>query len=101
MNSSQIVHRGSTYESVYGRMPGVGERWSEIKAGRLAAVLVRECGTPIRQNGSHRIFRRVDGTGTFTFAVHDRKTIPGSLELRILTRDAGMTDEQARKAVRG
>lgn len=79
----------------------MGERWPEIKAGRLAAVLVRECGPPIRQNGSHRIFRRVDGTGTFTFAVHDRRTIPGSLARRILTRDAGMTDEQAREAVRG
>ncbi len=79
----------------------MGERWPEIKAGRLAAVLVRECGPPIRQNGSHRVFRSVDGQSTFTFAIHDRKTVPGSLARRILVMDARLTIEQARKAVRG
>ncbi len=79
----------------------MGERWPEIKAGRLAAVLVRECGPPVRRNGSHRIFRSVDGLRTFTFSFHDRKTVPGSLARRILVVDAGLITEQARKAVRG
>jgi predicted RNA binding protein YcfA (HicA-like mRNA interferase family) len=50
-----------------------------MRAARLAALLEKLCGQPVRQKGSHRQCARPDGIGTFTFAFHDRETCKGAL----------------------
>ncbi len=78
----------------------MGERWPSVQASRLAAVLEKVCGPPLRQRGSHRQFARPDGGGTFTFAFHDRETIPGGKVRRILVVDVGLSIERAREVIR-
>lgn len=77
----------------------VGEQWPPMRADRLAALLERLCGRPVRQKGSHRQFAKPDGTGTFTFAFSGQKTIPGGQVRRILIENAGLSSEQAREAL--
>lgn len=69
-----------------------------MKAKRLLAVLERE---PLnyrvsRQSGSHR---RMDAPGRppLTFAFHDKATIPSGLVRKVLVRDAGLAEDEARK----
>jgi predicted RNA binding protein YcfA (HicA-like mRNA interferase family) len=69
-----------------------------MKAKRLLAVLERE---PLkyevaRQSGSHRRMRSPDHP-PLTFAFHDGATIPGGLVRKILVRDVGLDEEEARK----
>lgn len=69
-----------------------------IKAKRLLAVLEKE---PLnyevaRQSGSHRRMRS-PGHPPLTFAFHDGATIPGGLVRKILVRDVGLDEEEARK----
>lgn len=71
-----------------------------MRAARLAALLEKLCGQPVRQKGSHRQFTRPDGGGTFTFAFHDRETIPGGQVRRILMVDVGLSVKQAREVIR-
>lgn len=71
-----------------------------MRAARLAALLEKLCGQPVRQKGSHRQFARPDGVGTFTFAFHDRETIPGGQVRRILIVDVGLSIERAREVIR-
>ncbi len=78
----------------------MGERWPSMRAARLAALLEKLCGQPVRQKGSHRQFARPDGVGTFTFVFHDRETIPGGQVRRILVVDVGLSIERAREVIR-
>ncbi len=78
----------------------MGERWPSMQASRVAAVLEKVCGRPLRQGGSHRQFARPDGGGTFTVAFHDRETIPGGKVRRILLVDVGLSIEHAREMIR-
>jgi predicted RNA binding protein YcfA (HicA-like mRNA interferase family) len=77
-----------------------GKPFPSLKAKRLLAVLQRK---PLnykvaRQKGSHR---RLEAPGrpsfTFTFAFHDKATINPSLVRKILTRDIGLAEDEARK----
>jgi predicted RNA binding protein YcfA (HicA-like mRNA interferase family) len=69
-----------------------------MKAKRLLAILERK---PLsyrvaRQTGSHR---RIEASGLppLTFAFHDNATIPSGLVRKILVRDVGLAEDEARK----
>lgn len=69
-----------------------------MKARRLLALLQREpLGyRVVRQSGSHRRLESPNHP-PLTFAFHDGATLPGGLVRKILTKDVGLADEQARK----
>ncbi|HWI94630.1 MAG TPA: type II toxin-antitoxin system HicA family toxin [Solirubrobacterales bacterium] len=69
-----------------------------MKAKRLLAVLERE---PLnyrvsRQSGSHRRME-APGRPPLTFAFHDRATVPSGLVRKVLVRDVGLAEDEARK----
>lgn len=69
-----------------------------MKAKRLLAVLERE---PLnyrvsRQSGSHRRME-APGRPPLTFAFHDKATIPSGLVRKVLVRDVGLAEDEARK----
>lgn len=75
-----------------------GERFPSLKAKQLLAMLQRE---PLsykvtRQSGSHRRLE-APGRPSFTFAFHDGATIKSSLVRKILTKDIGLAEAEARK----
>jgi predicted RNA binding protein YcfA (HicA-like mRNA interferase family) len=65
---------------------------------RLLAILTREpLGYRIvRQVGSHRRLE-AEGWPALTFAFHERATIPPGLVRKILVRDVGLSEEEARR----
>lgn len=69
-----------------------------MKAKRLLAILERKpLGyRVVRRSGSHR---RMEAPGwpPFTFAFHDKATIPASLVRTILTKKIGLAEDEARK----
>ncbi len=69
-----------------------------MKARRLLAVLERQpLGYEVvRQSGSHRRMQSSDHP-PLTFAFHDGATIPAGLVRKILVRDIGLDEEEARK----
>lgn len=73
-------------------------QFPSLKAKRLLAVLQRE---PLnykvtRQSGSHRRLE-APGRPSFSFAFHDSATIKPSLVRKILTKDIGLAEDEARK----
>lgn len=69
-----------------------------MKAKRLLAVLERE---PLnyrvsRQSGSHRRMEAPDRP-PLTFAFHDKATVPSGLIRKVLVRDVGLAEDEARK----
>jgi len=69
-----------------------------MKAKRLLAVLERD---PLnyrvsRQSGSHRRME-APGRPPLTFAFHDRATVPSGLVRKVLVRDIGLAEDEARK----
>jgi predicted RNA binding protein YcfA (HicA-like mRNA interferase family) len=69
-----------------------------MKAKRLLAVLERQpLGYEVvRQSGSHRRMQS-PGYPPLTFAFHDGATIPAGLVRKILVKDVGLDEEDARK----
>lgn len=71
-----------------------------MKAKRLLAVLERQpLGyRTVRRVGSHR---RMESPNypPLTFAFHDKATVPSGLVRKILTRDVGLAEEEARKLI--
>lgn len=69
-----------------------------MKAKRLLAVLERQPldYEVVRQSGSHRRMRS-PGHPPLTFAFHDGATIPAGLVRKILVKDVGLDEEEARK----
>lgn len=69
-----------------------------MKAKRLLAVLEREpLGyRVVRQAGSHR---RIEAQGRppLTFAFHDKATIPARVVRKILIKEVGLAEGEARK----
>jgi predicted RNA binding protein YcfA (HicA-like mRNA interferase family) len=69
-----------------------------MKAKRLLAILERE---PLnyrvsRQSGSHRRMT-AQGRPALTFAFHDKATVPSGLVRKVLVRDVGLAEDEARK----
>lgn len=69
-----------------------------MKAKRLLAVLERKplSYRVVRQSGSHRRME-APGRKPLTFAFDDKATIPSGLIRKILTRDAGLAEDEALK----
>jgi len=72
-------------------------RFPSLKARQLLAILQRE---PLsyrvaRQVGSHRTLE-AHGRPTLRFAWHDAATIPPGLVRKILVRDVGLEEDEAR-----
>jgi predicted RNA binding protein YcfA (HicA-like mRNA interferase family) len=69
-----------------------------MKAKRLLATLERKplSYRVVRQAGSHR---RMEAPGwpPLTFAFHDKATIPARLVRKILVKDVGLAEDEARK----
>jgi predicted RNA binding protein YcfA (HicA-like mRNA interferase family) len=69
-----------------------------MKAKRLLAVLERRpLGyRMVRRAGSHR---RMEAAGrpSLTFAFHDKATIPAGLVRKILIKDFGLAEDEARE----
>lgn len=75
--------------------PGVD--FPSLKAKRLLAVLRRE---PLRyvvarQRGSHRHLQSERGYPDLMFSFHDGATVPPGAVRKILTRDVGLTEQDA------
>ena len=70
-----------------------------MKGRKLLRVLARKplSYEVVRQRGSHRQLRSPHGYPPLTFSFHDSATIPPGLVRKILTRDVGLTEEEARK----
>lgn len=69
-----------------------------MKAKRLLAVLERE---PLnyrvsRQSGSHRRME-APGRPPLTFSFHDKATVPSGLVRKLLVKDVGLAEDEARK----
>ncbi len=73
-------------------------QFPSMKAKRLLAVLEREplAYRVVRQSGSHRRLE-TPGRPSLTFAFHDKATIPAGLVRKILLRDVGLAEDEARK----
>lgn len=69
-----------------------------LKAKKLLAILERSplSYRVVRQSGSHR---RMESPLylPLTFAFHDKATIPAGLVRKILVRDVGLAEDEARK----
>ena len=73
-----------------------------MKAKDLMALLQRE---PLgyrqkRRSGSHRILV-ADGRGQILFSAHDGVTVPPRIVRQFLVKQAGLTEEDALKLLRG
>lgn len=69
-----------------------------MKAKRLLAILERK---PLsyrvsRQSGSHRRME-APGRPPLTFAFHDNAAVPSGLVRKVLVRDVGLAEDEARK----
>ncbi len=69
-----------------------------MKARRLLAILERE---PLnyrvsRQSGSHRRME-APGRPPLTFAFHDKATVPPGVVRKVLVRDVGLAEAEARE----
>jgi predicted RNA binding protein YcfA (HicA-like mRNA interferase family) len=86
----ELVARADTLAAAMGQFPS-------MKARRLLAVLQREpLGyRVVRQAGSHRRLEAPERP-PLTFAFHDGTTVPGGLVRKILTKDVGLADDEAR-----
>jgi predicted RNA binding protein YcfA (HicA-like mRNA interferase family) len=73
-------------------------QFPSMKAKRLLAVLEREplAYRVTRQAGSHRRME-APGRPPLTFAFHNNATIPSGLVRKILVRDIGLGEDEARK----
>lgn len=69
-----------------------------MKARRFLAVLERQplSYRVVRRTGSHRGLESAEYP-PLTFAFHDKATIPAGLVRKILIRDVGLVEDQARK----
>lgn len=76
------------------------ERFPSMKARALFAVLRREpLGyVVVRQEGSHRPLR-AEGRPQLLLAFHDGATVSGSLVRRMLVKDVGLSDDEARGVI--
>jgi predicted RNA binding protein YcfA (HicA-like mRNA interferase family) len=73
-------------------------QFPSIKAKRLVAILERK---PLsyrvsRQSGSHRRME-APGRPPLSFSFHDKATVTSGLVRKILTKDVGLAEDEARK----
>jgi predicted RNA binding protein YcfA (HicA-like mRNA interferase family) len=73
-------------------------QFPSMRAKHLLAVLERKplSYRVVRQSGSHRRME-APGRPSLTFAFHDKATIPSGLVRKVLTKDAGLAEDEALK----
>jgi len=71
-----------------------------MKARRLLAVLEREPLNyrVLRRSGSHRRLE-APGRPSLSFAFHDKATVPPYVVRKVLVRDVGLAEDEARKLI--
>jgi predicted RNA binding protein YcfA (HicA-like mRNA interferase family) len=76
----------------------VSDSYPSLKARRLLAILrAKPLGyVVVRQAGSHRRLE-AEGRPALLFAFHDGATIPGGMVRKILIKDIGLNDDEARQ----
>ena len=82
-------------------MPGSkrkGKRFPSLKTKKLLAVLEREPlnYTVARQKGSHRRMT-APGRPPVTVSFHDRATVSSASVKKVLTKDVGLAEDEARQ----
>jgi predicted RNA binding protein YcfA (HicA-like mRNA interferase family) len=78
-----------------GKAPG----FPAMRARQLRRLLEKELGySVIRTKGSHRRME-AEGRPALTFAFHDADTVAPSLVRSILTRQAGLTLDEAQEVI--
>lgn len=77
---------------------GSVNRFPSVRAKRLLLILEREpLGYRVaRRSGSHKRML-APNRPPLTFAFHDRATMPGGLVRKILVRDVGLDEDEARE----
>ncbi|MYR08085.1 addiction module toxin, HicA family [Gordonia sp. SID5947] len=75
----------------------MGDSWPSLRASDLERIIRRHCGQPIRQSGSHRIYKGKHKK--FTFAYHNGDEVGGNMVRRVLVNDVGLTPQDARGEV--
>jgi predicted RNA binding protein YcfA (HicA-like mRNA interferase family) len=72
-----------------------------LSAREMLAVLTRKplAYVVVRTSGSHRRLESPNGYPPLTFSFHDGDTLPSGLVRKILCRDVGLTEQQARELV--
>ena len=73
-------------------------QFPSVKAGQMLQIL---SGQPLqyevaRQRGSHRIMVSATGYPRLVFSFHDGETIPPGVVRKILTKDVGLSEDEAR-----
>ncbi len=68
-----------------------------VRAADFLAILTREplAYRVVRQKGSHRRLTSDKGYPPLTFAFHDAATLPRGLVRKILTKDIGLSEDEA------
>lgn len=67
-----------------------------MKAQELLRLLERDLGYRVsRQSGSHRTLE-AEGRPKLTFAFHDRQTLAPGLVRKVLLRDVGLSEDEAK-----
>ena len=69
--------------------------YPSLKAKRLLRLLESLGYVIVSTNGSHRKLR-CEEHPPLTFAFHDKIEVPSRIVKKILTKDVGLTDEEAR-----
>jgi predicted RNA binding protein YcfA (HicA-like mRNA interferase family) len=75
----------------------VGRAFPSMKARALMALLGRRplCYEVVRRSGSHRRLRSSAGYPDLTFSFHDGATVPARVVRNVLTKDVGLTEDEA------
>jgi predicted RNA binding protein YcfA (HicA-like mRNA interferase family) len=76
----------------------MGKSFKSMKAKQLESIVRKHCKFLRQKHGSHRIYQNAAGH-TFAFAFHRGDEVGPRLVLQVLTRDVGLTREEAEKAV--
>ena len=77
----------------------MADAWPSLTWPELWRILRRKplCYEVARQRGSHRTLKSKAGYPDLLLAFHDRATLPPGLVRKILTKDVGLTEEEARE----
>jgi predicted RNA binding protein YcfA (HicA-like mRNA interferase family) len=75
----------------------VTDSFPSLKARKFLGILAAQpLGyVVVRQAGSHRRLE-AEGRPPLMFAFHDKATIPGGMVRKILVKDVGLSDDEAR-----
>lgn len=85
---------------------GRGGRFPNLTGKQMRKVLERICGAPIKKpgggkrgKGSHSHYVNPDNGKKLMFSYHDQASVNGGIVRQMLTRDLGLTLEEARRAL--